>query len=106
MPAGTGNMLILALPLLLLGFLMWSQKRRSREQQQIQASLEIGQEVMTSSGMFGRIIALEDAVVILEVAPGVQVRFDRRAVTRPSTPPSGSAAATGDEPEEQPAREQ
>lgn len=95
---GTGSLLLLALPLILLVFLMWSQRRRMREQERIQAGLQVGQEVMTSSGMYGRLVGLEDAVATIEVAPGVQVRFDRRAVTAPPAGrPSPEAPASGED---------
>ena len=80
--AGAGNLLLLLLPLLLLGFLMWTQRKRSRDMQAVNASLTVGDEVMTSSGLYGRIVALDDSIATLEVAPGVNVRYDRRAVTR------------------------
>ena len=57
--AGTGNLLLLLLPLLLLGFLMWTQRKRSRDMQAVNASLTVGDEVMTSSGLYGRIVALD-----------------------------------------------
>ena len=69
--AGTGNLLLLLLPLLLLGFLMWTQRKRSRDMQAVNASLTVGDEVMTSSGLYGRIVALDDSIATLEVAPGV-----------------------------------
>ena len=78
--AGFGNLLVLALPLLLLAFLMFSQRKRGREVQQLQASLAVGDEVVMTSGLYGRIVALDERVVTLEIAPGVQVRVDRRAV--------------------------
>ena len=83
---GFGNLFLLALPLLLLGFLMWSQRRRTRDLAAVQASLAVGDDVMTASGMYGRIVALDDSLATLEVAPGVQIRFDRRAITRPAAP--------------------
>lgn len=36
--SGFGNLLLLALPLLLLGYLFWSQRRRSRELANLQDS--------------------------------------------------------------------
>lgn len=93
---GYSSLLLLALPLVLLGFLMWNQRRRTRELETIQKSLTVGEEVMTSSGMLGRLTALDDEIATIEVAPGVQVRFDRRAVTRPPARPSvGGAAPEG-----------
>ena len=97
---GLGNLFLLALPLLLLGFLMWSQRRRTRELAAVQASLTVGEEVMTASGMYGRLVALDEDVATLEVAPGVQVRFDRRAVTRPATATSVAQPRTDDTPRE------
>lgn len=81
--SGFGSFLILLLPLLLLGYLVMSNRRRVREQQQIQASLVVGEDVVTNSGIFGRLIGLDDSVAVVEIASGVQVRFDRRAITRP-----------------------
>ena len=77
---GIGNLLILVLPLLLLFFLMTTQRRRMRAVTQLQDSLQVGQEVVTTSGMYGRIVAFEDPVAVLEIAPGVHVRFARRAI--------------------------
>jgi len=94
--AGAGNLLLLLLPLLLLGFLMWTQRKRSRDMQAVNASLTVGDEVMTSSGLYGRIVALDDSIATLEVAPGVNVRYDRRAVTRPPATPSGPASTAPD----------
>lgn len=85
------NLLIIALPLLLIVFLVRSQRRRQREAQEFQAQLEVGQDVVTTSGLLGRITDLEDSIVHLEVAPEVVVRFDRRAIgmQAPTTPSTG-----------------
>lgn len=80
--SGFGNLLLLALPLLLLGYLFWSQRRRSRELATLQDSLQVGNEVLTTAGLYARIISLDGEVAVLEIAPGVQCRFDRRAVLR------------------------
>lgn len=77
---GIGNLLILLLPLILLAFLMMQQRKRVRQVSDLQTSLQVGEEVVTTSGMYGRIVAFEDPAVVLEVAPGVRLRFDRRAV--------------------------
>lgn len=96
--AGFGNLILLALPLLLLGFLMFTQRRRSREVAAMQASLAVGEEVMTSAGLYGRLVGLDDEIATLEIAPGVTVRFDRRAVTRPPQRP-GAGGDASDAPE-------
>lgn len=78
--AGFGNLLVLALPLLLLAFLMFTQRKRGREVQAFQSGLAVGDAVVMTSGLYGTILTLDDAVATLEVAPGVQVKVDRRAI--------------------------
>lgn len=74
------SLLLLALPLLLLVFMMFSQRKRARAVQDLQSSLAVGDEVMTTSGLHGSVSFIEDDVVGLQVAEGVVLRFDRRAV--------------------------
>ncbi|MFV0462039.1 MAG: preprotein translocase subunit YajC [Nostocoides sp.] len=74
------GLLLLALPLLLLVFMMFSQRKRQRAVEELQTSLAVGEQVMTTSGLHGTVASLEDGVVYLEVAPGVVLRFDRRAI--------------------------
>ncbi|MGZ4598850.1 preprotein translocase subunit YajC [Oryzihumus sp.] len=88
--AGLGNLLIFALPILLIAFMFMTQRRRQREVQAVQSGLKVGDEVTTTSGLLGRISAIDDTVVTLEVSPGVLVRFDRRAIGGPA--PAGATA--------------
>jgi preprotein translocase subunit YajC len=82
--AGLGNLLIFALPVLLIIFMFMTQRRRQREAKAVQSSLTIGDEVTTTSGLLGRIVALDERIATLEVSPGVRVRFDRRALAGPA----------------------
>ncbi len=71
-------------PLIFLA-LMWfllvrPQKERVRRQQQLVASLEVGDEVVTAGGIVGRIVSLDDDEAHIEVSPGVVMRFLRLAV--------------------------
>jgi len=91
--AGYGNLLLLALPLLLLGLLIWSQRPPAREVEAFQAELAVGDEIMTAGGLLGRIVALDTEVATIEIAPGVQVRHDRRAVARPVSSERGASPA-------------
>jgi|SRR6476469_8082156 len=95
--AGLGNLLIFALPILLIAFMFMTQRRRQREVQAVQSGLKVGDEVTTTSGLLGRISAIDDTVVTLEVSPGVLVRFDRRAIGGPApaaatAPPEAAAS--------------
>ena len=78
------SLLIFALPVLLIGWLFFTQRRRTKESQRLQSSLGVGDEITTTSGLLGRITALDSKIVTLEVSPGVSVRFDRRAIAGPA----------------------
>ena len=78
--SGLGYLLVLLLPFLLLVFIMVSQRRRAKQIQQMQESLTVGEEIVTTSGLYGTIVALDDKVVTLDTGAGQTLRYDRRAV--------------------------
>ena len=77
--SGLGYFVILLLPFLLLVFMMYTQRKRAQQVQALQAGLEVGDEVVTTSGLFGTIVALDDQVVTLDTGAGT-LRYDRRAI--------------------------
>jgi preprotein translocase subunit YajC len=92
---GSSMLLIIGLPVLLIGFMFITQRRRAKAVQAMQSTLAVGDEITTSSGMLGRISALDGQIATLEVGPGVSVRFDRRAIAGPApTPPASSDSRT------------
>jgi preprotein translocase subunit YajC len=64
----------------------------------MQSQLAVGQEVMTTSGLFGRLVELDTDSVVLEVADGVRLKWARPAIARVVGP-----AATGTSTTETPA---
>jgi preprotein translocase subunit YajC len=96
--SGSSSLLIFALPVLLIGFMVFTQRRRTREMQRLQADLAVGAEVTTTSGLLGRITALDDTIATLEVSPGVSIRFNRRAVAGPAPTSSVSSESGTDGP--------
>src|SRR5450631_2268361 len=107
---GSGNLLIFALPLLLIVWMVYTQRRRTRQTQALQSSLGIGDEVTTTSGLLGRITALDGEIATLEVSPGVTIRFNRRAIagpapTEPSSPIEPASSDSGTDTVSDPARE-
>jgi preprotein translocase subunit YajC len=75
-----GQVIFLVLPVALILLLVNSQRKRSRQSATLQSALTVGAEVCTTSGLFGTVVSLTDREVLLEAAPGVKLRFDRRAV--------------------------
>ncbi|HEY5515585.1 MAG TPA: preprotein translocase subunit YajC [Pengzhenrongella sp.] len=65
---------------------MWFMSNRTRKQQRaagdFRANLEVGQEVMTGSGLFGTIVAVDGDEITLESTPGNQTRWIRAAVSK------------------------
>lgn len=87
------DLLIFALPVLLLLFMFSSQRKRQRAFGDLQSRLAPGQDVLTTSGLYARIVELDEKVAVLQTAPGQTVRWDRRAiasVVAPGTAPGTS----------------
>jgi preprotein translocase subunit YajC len=83
--AQKSNPLVTLLPVILIGvvfyFLLFRpQRRRQQQQQQMQRQIQPGQRVMTTAGMLADVVAVEDDAVVLEIAPGVEVRFVKAAI--------------------------
>ncbi|HET8988745.1 MAG TPA: preprotein translocase subunit YajC [Humibacillus sp.] len=93
---GGFSLLIFALPLLLLGWLFWTQNKRMKQMRNFSSALNVGDQVITSSGIFGTIRHLDDASGWLEIADGVTIRVDRRAIAmKQSDALTGSTDAPG-----------
>jgi preprotein translocase subunit YajC len=58
------------------------QRARARRTSSMQSQIGLGDEVMLTSGIFGTVSAVDDSMVFLTVADGVQIKVDRRAVGR------------------------
>lgn len=56
------------------------QQKRAKEHRTLVASLAKGDEVVTNGGMLGKITAINDNFVTIEVASGVEVKMQRQAV--------------------------
>jgi len=71
---------IVVLLLLMWVLLVRPQRRRQTTQQQLLSNLEVGDEIVTAGGIYGRIAEVHDEEILLEVAPGTNVRVAKRAV--------------------------
>jgi preprotein translocase subunit YajC len=74
---------LLLIVLVFVGFyflMIRPQRRRQQQAQQQQRTLSPGARVRTTAGMYATVSAVDGDDVILEVAPGVDVRYMRRAI--------------------------
>jgi preprotein translocase subunit YajC len=67
-------------------FVLRPQQRRRKEMQAMQNSVGVGTEVITTAGLYGTVVGIDETTVTLEVAPGVTNRYARAAVGRVVTP--------------------
>jgi preprotein translocase subunit YajC len=83
--SGGGSYTFLIVIVVLFGLLYFvmirPQRNRQRQAQQMQNTVRPGQRVRTTAGMYATVVEADDQDVVLEVAPGVQMRFLRRAVS-------------------------
>jgi preprotein translocase subunit YajC len=98
---------LIFLGLMLLAFwllILRPARARSRAQARLQDQISPGQEVMTTSGLFATVAAVEDDVVVLETEPGVRTRWTKAAVARivPAEEPQDLDAQTDPESAEAP----
>ncbi len=83
--------LLLFIPIFLSGR---KQRRQMQEMQQLQASLEVGDVVTTTSGLRGTVVDAEyEDTVDLEIADGVVTTWVRRAIATKELDSSTEAAA-------------
>lgn len=88
---------------LLFGLLMFSQRRRRQqmaEQMVRMSEIGFGSEVMTTSGLYGTVVAKnDDGTVQLAIAPGVEVKWAIAALRDPeSLPAQYRRPISGEEP--------
>jgi preprotein translocase subunit YajC len=82
-----GSSFGLLLPLVFMAFIFYfllirPQQRQRRAQRQLIENLDVGDEVITVSGIFGTIRGMDDESITLEVAPGIDMKFVKGAVAR------------------------
>ena len=69
------------LTLVLFGFILYfmmirPQRKQQKKIESFRNGLQVGQEVVTSGGIYGKIKSMENGIVMLEVAHNVVVRVD------------------------------
>jgi preprotein translocase subunit YajC len=80
-PSALVNLLPLLLIFVVFYFLLIRpQQTRAKEHSQMLANLKRNDDVVTSGGLHGKVVALAEQVVTLEIAPKVQVKVDRQQI--------------------------
>ncbi len=88
-PAGQGspNMLTGLLPLLLVFvvfyfFMIRPQMRKQKELTTYRNAISKGDKVITTGGIYGKVVEVNDNVVSIEIANDVRIRVDKSAILK------------------------
>jgi preprotein translocase subunit YajC len=82
---------LVLIALLVLFWFVWVVPQRRRQRQQVEDLMRLiellrpGDEIITAGGMHGTVTEVDDEELMVEIAPGVEVRLDRRAVAAVTT---------------------
>lgn len=87
-PEGSeANPLMSMLPLLLIVvvfyfFMIRPQMKRQKETRKFRESLAKGDKVVTTGGIYGKIVEVKETVIVLEIAKDVQITVDKNGIVK------------------------
>jgi preprotein translocase subunit YajC len=95
-PSALVNFIPLVLVFVVFYFLLiMPQQKKAKQQREMLEKLKKNDEVMTAAGIYGKVIALTDTIVTLEVAPNVRIRVNRPQISTLIRPDKTSPAKEG-----------
>jgi|SRR5574344_1403547 preprotein translocase subunit YajC len=83
--ANQGGMMSMLLPMILIFvvfyfFMIRPQNKKQKEIQKARAALKVGDKVITSGGIYGKIREVKDDSFVIEIAENVRIRVEKSAV--------------------------
>jgi preprotein translocase subunit YajC len=94
--------ILLLIPVAMYFLLIRPQRKRAKEQAAMQSALGVGDEVITTSGVYGFITGEEADLFWLEIDDDVQIRVAKAAIQRKVPKPGPQAESVADTPADQP----
>ena len=77
----SGIIMLVAMFAIFYFLLIRPQQKRAKQHRELISNLKSGESVVTAGGIHGKITAVEDTVVTLEVANGVKIKLNRGSIT-------------------------
>lgn len=75
-----GFLILIVILVALWALFVLPSKRRRNQHAAMQDTIEAGDEIITAGGLHGTVVEISDDTARIEIAPGVTVTLDRRAI--------------------------
>ena len=80
-PSLTYNLLLFGGMFFLFWLILWRpQSKRAKEHRDLVGSVSKGDEIMTSGGVFGKVMRVSDDYISVEVSEGVELKLQKSSV--------------------------
>jgi len=88
--AGGGSMLSTLIPMVLIMvvfyfFMIRPQVKKAKDHKKLVEDLKKGDKIVTTAGIHGRIVDLNETTFLIEVEGGTKIRFDKSAISLDAT---------------------
>jgi preprotein translocase subunit YajC len=80
-----GIFMLLAMFAIFYFLMIRPQQKRANQHKEMIDALKSGDQVVTAGGIHGKVVAIQDKVVTLEVAAGVRIKVNRISIAGTST---------------------
>ncbi|WP_316768294.1 preprotein translocase subunit YajC [Pedobacter frigiditerrae] len=75
-------------------FMIRPQVKKAKDHKKLVESLGIGDKIVTTAGIHGKIVGSNDTTFLIEVEGGTKIRFDKSAVSLDATKAATTPAVT------------
>ena len=87
---GSSSMLSTLVPMVLIMvvfyfFMIRPQVKKAKDHKKLVADLKKGDKIVTTAGIHGRIVDMNDLTFLIEVEGGTKIRFDKSAISLDAT---------------------
>ncbi|MEJ2879891.1 preprotein translocase subunit YajC [Pedobacter sp. GR22-6] len=88
--AGGGNMIGTLVPMVLIMivfyfFMIRPQVKKAKDHKKLVGELKKGDKIVTTAGIHGRIVDMNETTFLIEVEGGTKIRFDKTAISLDAT---------------------
>ncbi|SFG74610.1 preprotein translocase subunit YajC [Pedobacter insulae] len=95
--AAGNNMLGTIVPMVLIMivfyfFMIRPQMKKAKDHKKLVEELKIGDKIVTTAGIHGKIVGSNDTTFLIEVEGGTKIRFDKSAISLDATKAATTAA--------------